>query len=184
MMFTEAILSMRQDDFEFVLKNGKRCSVIMGHDFDKLIYSSWKFLKETIPDLVKKGKFGEMVFECFIDRGIFIFKNDIDLLPIKEVMSFFLWICDERESIARMESEYLSSEPDMDLQMAGISELNIFGDLNTIDALAGGDVTKYEAIKLLPYSVIFDKTYKDLIERKVQKKYAKLKEHKKKNGHS
>lgn len=184
MTFDESIAKISQADFEFIIKNGKRSSVIFGHDLDKLIYSSWKFLKETLPDLVKKGKFGDAVFECLKDRGINVFRIDIDRRTINEVMAFFLWISDEREAIAKMEAEYLVADPDPDMQMAGISDLNIFGDMNTIDALAEGDVTKYETIKLLPYNVIFDKSYKDIVERRIEKKYAKLKEPKKKNGYS
>lgn len=55
---------------------------------------------------------------------------------------------------------------------AGINELNILGDVNLIDALAGGDVLKWEAILDLPYGTIFDKQLRDNILAKIDKKLA------------
>ena len=41
--------------------------------------------------------------------------------------------------------------------MAGIDQLNTFGHLNTIDALSGGDVTKYDQVLLIPWVTIYTK---------------------------
>lgn len=89
---------------------------------------------------------------------------------------------DEREAIANLEAQNLRSEPDSDLMQAGISQMEIFGDMNTIDAMADGDILKYEKIKELPYHVIFDKTLMGITQRRIEKAYAKLKQ--KPNGRS
>lgn len=179
MTFNERFNNLSQTEFDFLLKNGRRSSILLGHDFEALIYSSWKFLKETLPDLVKKGKFEELIYSCFIDRNIYIFKNDVEACPVNELMSFLLWLVDERESISKMEQEHLKSEPDTDLQAAGINEMEKFGDTNTVDSLADGDITKYDAIKAQPYHVIFDKLLMQLTQRKIEKKLIKLKQPKK-----
>lgn len=61
--------------------------------------------------------------------------------------------------VSNMEQNELQSE-DEDIVMieAQASErMSKFGVLNTIDALAGGDVTKWELIEELPYMVVFSK---------------------------
>jgi hypothetical protein len=53
---------------------------------------------------------------------------------------------------------------------AGIRDLDILGDIATIDNLAGGDILKWNQIIELPYSMIFDKQLKNTIEHRISKK--------------
>lgn len=175
MGFNAALANMSEDDFKFVLKNGKRDSTLDGYDFRSLIYCSYKFLKETLPELIKIGNFEKLVQMMFIDRGVIMFPNDVGRIPNEDVLYFVLWVKDELELIAKMENEYLTSDTDPDLMAAGINELSVFGDMNMIDQLAGGDVLKYDMIKALPYNVIFDKQYKSVIEGRIEKRLIKIK---------
>lgn len=63
----------------------------------------------------------------------------------------------------------LFSETDSKLIGAGIENLNQFGDLNTIDALAGGDILKWELVLKLEWWDVFNKLYKTKIENDIRK---------------
>lgn len=173
MVFNQALAELKQDDFEFLLKNGKRRSVLNGNDFESLCYSSYEFVKHTAPDLIKTGNFERLIYECFKDRGINIFPIEINHWNFNECLSFVFWIIDDLKHWVEMEHKHLNSEPDFDMLAAGINELNIFGDLNTIDMLAGGDILKWEEVKKLSYQKVFDKQLKCIKEAKFQKEYQK-----------
>jgi len=175
MGFNTALARLSEESFQFLLKNGKRSSMLDGHDFESLTLCSWKFLKETLPELIKIGNFEKLVLEIFRDRGINIFSCDVDRIEPNDILHFIFWIKDELEAINKLEADNLNSEPDADLNAAGIHEMNVFGDLNTIDQLAGGDILKWEAIKQLRYHQVFDKQLKSIIENRIEKKYAKAK---------
>lgn len=48
-------------------------------------------------------------------------------------------------------------EPDTDQLEAGIDKFGIYGDINTLESLSGGDVTKWESIKAIDRATIFIK---------------------------
>lgn len=175
MGFNQALAKLSEEDFQFLMNNGKRTKVLLNHDFESLIYCKWKFLKETLPDLIKKGNFEKLILEIFWDRNVYMFPPDIENIKPNDALSFIFWLKDEMDAISKMEQMNLSSDPDPDLMAAGINEMSQFGDLNVIDQLAGGDVLKWEQIKQLPYHVIFDKQLKALTEARIEKKLAKIK---------
>ena len=175
MSFNAALQKLQPDQIEFLLKNSVRRSSILGYDFEGLHLGSWKFLKETAPILIKTGNFEKLIVEAFKDRGIGIFYSDVNNADYNECLYFIFWVIDEIQAINKMEADNLSADPDVKLLAAGINEMNQFGDLNTIDSLASGDITKYEQIKSLPYHVIFDKQLKTKVETNINKKLAKQK---------
>lgn len=63
------------------------------------------------------------------------------------------------EFINSIEDSALTSGGDARLEEAGIDRFNKFGYVIQVDKLAGGDVTKYEQVKNLPYSDCFAKLY-------------------------
>lgn len=172
MSFDKAIARMNPNDLQFIVKNGKRSSVLLGYDFNSLIYSSYRIVKEVIPELINKGKFELLYVTMFKDRSINVFHSDINNAKYQDNLMFLCWLLEELSNIGKMESQYLSSMPDLKLIAAGINELNQFGELNIIDSLAGGDVLKWEAIKDLKYHIVFDKQYKSIIESRINKTYA------------
>ena len=181
MTLNEKIATIDQERWEFMFNNGKRSSVLNDTDFESLCYSSFKFMKETAPELLKIGNFEKLIFECFIDRKIFIFENDIQHFNLNDCLYFLFWIIDELKYWVQMEQTHLASDPDFDMLAAGIDKMNIFGELNTIDVLAGGDILKWDLVKALPYKDIFDKQLKSLKEGQFQKEYAKVMSNKNKN---
>jgi hypothetical protein len=53
MTLTEAISRLSEDEFQLILKSGKRSSVLCGYELEALILSSFTFVKEIAPDLIK-----------------------------------------------------------------------------------------------------------------------------------
>lgn len=174
-MLNQKLSLITQEDFDFLIKNGKRSSILLNFEFESLIYCRWGFLKEVIPDLFSRNEFEKLLFLMLKDRGVNVFLNDVSNCDLKEVMSFILWIMDELKTIRELEATYLVSEPDIKLLQAGINELDQFGIKNTLDNLAGGDILKYDLIRQLPYHEVFDKQYMETIKKKVEKKLAKQK---------
>lgn len=160
---------------EFLLKNGKRSSILNNYDFESLTLFSFKFVKKTMPNLLKLGNFDKLIFEAFKDRRQNIFEIDITYFDFKDVLYFIFWLKDEMEFWNKKESDYLSSDPSAEMMGAGINELDIFGINNVLDSLAGGDITKYATIEAMSYGSIFDKQWKTNIENRIQKKLIKKK---------
>lgn len=157
------------DLYNFVKKYGKRTNTLFGVELEPLIYFSYGFVKIDLPSLLNENNIDEII-------NIICDIKDISVKKItdKEKISLTLWLIDELEAIGSLEQNYLSSNPEPELIASGIDELNIFGELNIIDSLAGGDILKWEQVKQLPYHSIFDKLRKDNIERKINKNYNKI----------
>ena len=164
-----------QDDFNFLVKNGKRSSILLNFDFESLIYCKWSFVKETLPDLFLKNDFEKLFFLMLKDRSQHWFLCDVQRIPLSNAIAFILWLIDEMKSINELESQYLRSEPDIKMLQSGINKLDQFGLLNTLDNLAKGDVLKYDAIRQMSYNVIFDKQYMEVTKSEIEKKLSKIK---------
>ena len=59
-------------------------------------------------------------------------------------------------------------------EKAGIKSFQKFGYVNTVNSLAGGDVTKWAQILNLPYAVILTKLLLNQTEANYQKRYHEL----------
>lgn len=174
-MLNQELSKISQYDFNFLIKNGKRSSILLNFDFESLIYLKWGLLKETLPDLFVKNDFEQLFFLMLKDRGLHPFLIDVQRIDVNKAMSFILWIIDEMKTIRELESQYLRSDPDVKLLQAGINKLDQFGLLNTLDNLAKGDILKYDSIRELRYNVVFDKQYLEVTKAEIEKKLAKQK---------
>lgn len=59
--------------------------------------------------------------------------------------------------VVKNETGELQLDYDSDHVLAGIKRFEKYGINNTIDALAGGDMLKWEEVLLMPYGVVFMK---------------------------
>lgn len=174
-MLNQKLSQITQKDFDFLIKNGKRSSILLNFDFESLIYLKWTTLKEVLPELFAKNNFEELFYLMLKDRGVNLFKVDIQNIEINKAMSFILWIIDELKSVNELEKAYLTSDPDVKFLQAGGNNLNKFGLMNTLDNLAKGDILKYDLIRQLPYNVVFDKQYLEVTKSEIEKKLSKIK---------
>lgn len=164
------ISQISQEDFNFLLKNGKRSSKLFNFDFESLILSSWGVVKETIPYFIQNNDFDNLFLLMLKDREQHYFLIDVQRIDIKDSVSFLLWIIDELKALNELESTHLSSSPDAKMINAGINKLDKFGYKNTLRQLAKGDLTKYDEIKKKPYHFIFDEQLMNVIHIEIEKK--------------
>lgn len=174
-MLNQKLSKISQDDFNFLIKNGKRSSYLCNFGFESLIYTKFGLLKETLPDLFARNDFEQLFYLMLQDRKQYVFRNDVQKIEVSDAMSFILWLIDEMKTIRELESNYLSADPDIKFLQAGGNNLNKFGLMNTLDNLAKGDVLKYDLIRELPYNVVFDKQYLEVTKSEIEKKLAKIK---------
>ena len=174
MTLTEAISKLTHEEFAFIIKNGKRSSELIGYDLETITKSSYKFVNEIAPDLIKNAKFDELLYKSLRDRGYNVFFYEIENANKNKLLESFCWIYDELKEINLLEEAYLNTPPDPKLMMAGIDRMNVFGITNIVDSLAGGDILKWEQIKELPYHMVFDKQYKTAIENDIQKRLVEI----------
>lgn len=158
-----------KEQFDQVIKFGKRSNVLFGSEVPMLIYFPYRFVKIDLPELLSSGNIEELI-KLICEQQ----KIQIKEAKPKEVISFILWLKDEIEAIQQLESIHLNSTPDPDMIAAGVHELNELGEINVIDSLAGGDILKWAEIEKLPYHRIFDKLKKNTVESKVNKEYQKI----------
>jgi len=174
-MLNRKLSQITEEDFKFLIKNGKRSSKLLNFDFESLIFLRWGILKEKLPELFERNDFEKLFLLMLKDRGNNFFLIDIQKISVREAMSFILWIIDEMKSIQDLEIKYLKSDPNPKMLQAGINNLDQFGILNTLDNLSGGDILKYDLIRNIPYNIVFDKQYMEVVKSGIENKLAKIK---------
>lgn len=158
-----------------VMRMAKREDTLFKVKFTDITYLPYTVLKHEIPECVTNGQYEEAIYLVVKYRKKDAKFNDVKKLDNYVKLRFYLWIQDQYAKINELEKQYLVTPPDAKLQAAGIKDLDILGDTNLIDALANGDVLKWEAVSMLPYATIFDKQLKMTIEARIAKKLNKQK---------
>ncbi len=136
---------------------------------------------------IKELEFGKVlllrmanVSEDRIKKAIEIyFEIKADELTLFEAIPLANDLYKQLDEINKKESIALKFNPTPEQRRAGIDKFNQFGANNTIDALAGGDILKYEQILKIDYNTIFVKLYRSKIEHDYEKKYSKIMSEKK-----
>lgn len=126
-------------------------------------------IKKNIPGLMQEGKYDEAISLTLSE-------------PVKETLNrdelerfrILIWIEKQYEKINQIEKSYLERPPEHKMLAAGIKSLDQLGIINTIDLLAGGDVTKWSEVEQLPYSKCFEKQLKLVIENDINKKLVEI----------
>lgn len=167
-------LSTLDDQYDFIKKYAKPRDNICGVKIDDLTDLPYQVLKHTIPDM-----FDLQEFEKAIHLLLKHYKKNITFRTVKraknnEKLLFLLWIRQQYEKINKLEADYLTNPPDVKLIQAGIKELDILGDVNTIDSLSGGDILKWNSVRELPYNEIFNKLLKNTIEARINKRLVEI----------
>ena len=129
-------------------------------DYDFAIrYSEQSEAKDLLlfGDITKKT-FGEVKDwqQLFTEKDYFVkfltkFDEKLLTLDVFGFFAFYRYVESEVVRVSEVESILLSHEPTADEVAAGIDRFNKFGVALQIDNLAKGDVTKWEAIKQMPY---------------------------------
>lgn len=94
-----------------------------------------------------------------IDRLEQIEKKLLDL-KVSDVYPAINHVAAELKRWKDIEKKLFTSKPTPEQIRAGIDMFNQLGEFNTIDMIAGGDVTKYNEVLKVDYSSIFNKLVK------------------------
>lgn len=137
-----------------LLRNLRESDVLSGHKAEKMDmqpYSVIVKLKKLLQQQTAQTltQVVELVFKISREQQIFI--RLTDYFPALN------YIVNGTEQIARMEMNRLSSPPRDELLASGIERMNAYGDLVTIDTLAGGDILKWSQVEAMPWRYIFTK---------------------------
>lgn len=168
---------LSEDDlagYLFIIKALKGKSVIGDNEartIESMTYGQVSLLKRYVSsgrdDLAVSMVF-EMSEKKLSKTGVFNFFNAV------------FWVRNRLSDLLEKESKLLGSEPDQDLVLAGIEDLNRFGDQNIMIDLAERFNCMPEDIAQLKYSQVFTILWRDNILRKVNKTLSHIK--KSKNG--
>lgn len=149
--YNNILSSLTPEETNLLIKAGERSSVICGHDWNSLIYFPYRFVKVTIPELLAEGKILEIIKSGIKDESP-ILEN----IKPNELISFILWIKDELEEIAKMESENLSKPPKSEMIAAGIDRFDKYGTLNVIYSIAEKYGWTMDYVWNLTYEEVFN----------------------------
>lgn len=162
-------------DLKMVRKHSERRDGLIGLRFDSLVHLPYKVLKTELPDAMNSGDLERAILLVLRSKSPRLPLWRVKYLSNYKKLKFVFWIQDQYKILNELEAKYLQSAPDAKLVQAGIHELDILGDKNLIDNLAGGDVLKWEQVQQLPYEVVFDKQLKTVIEGRIASKLNKIK---------
>lgn len=161
----------KADHLQLILKYGKASNKIGSYTSKPFISLPYGLVKIEIPNLIKDNDFQGCIYAVLSAQFPQV---DIETAEANELMAFILWIKEQLEFINHLENKYLHTEPKAELLASGIQKLDEFGALTTIDNLAGGDILKYEKIKALPYSEIYQKLKLDKVQAEIKEKYENI----------
>lgn len=162
-------------NLELVQKYSERIDTLLGIKVTDFTYLPYRIVKQEIREMIYNSQLDEvilLVLKCY--------KKTVTLKQVKKIdnyekLKFIFWLQDQVKTINEMERKHLVTPPDPKLVAAGIEELDVLGDDNLIDSLAGGDVAKWEEIRNIPYDIIFRKQLKTNIEARIAKRMEKKK---------
>ena len=161
MLLVEWILKVDPAKIEFMRRYDKQG----WSPIEDITHLPFIFIKRDIPKYIENSQF-EQAFCLTLSKSM----EEVMKIPPLDRFRLLLWLQHQYAKINKMEESYLFSPPDIKLVGAGIKDLDVLGITNTIDMLAGGDVTKWAEVEQLPYSVCFEKQLKSTIEKRIEKK--------------
>ena len=115
-----------------------------------------------------------------------ITKKDFDVNKINELNNVFdninlvslystaMNYVEQLKKILENEYNRLSSEPTREQKLAGIDNFNEYGTFNTIDALAGGKLWRYEIVEKMQYNIVFTKMARNKTQIEFDDNYRKV----------
>jgi len=95
----------------------------------------------------------------FIEKLSGIDSKKIGDTKLIDICQFKSWIVSEINKINLIEEQALSYDVTEEEKQAGIDELSMLGTHLQIRSLANDDLTKYEAIRSLPYELCFTELF-------------------------
>jgi hypothetical protein len=144
----------------------------------ELLKQNDKDLMRLMTDVVLIYSQPQFNGEKFDDSKINEYRNSFRKTKLLNLYSVAMFYIEQLESILKVEAEVLHTEPTTEQRQAGINMFEKFGIMNTIRAMAGNDILKYDAVLEVEYNValthmamsktegIFQDNYREVLKRK------------------
>ena len=172
--FASYLQGISPADYKFIKKYSKRTGRLCGVTLDDITDLPWDVLKHEVPALFESNQ-----LENAIHLVLKHYKKNITFTTVTKQknsskLMFLLWLRDQYTIINDVETKYLFTPPESKMLQAGIQQLDVLGDINTIDSLAQGDILKWRKIRQMKYSDVFNKQLKNTIESRINKKLIEI----------
>ena len=175
----------RIDQMDMVRKYSERINTLCGITLPDLTDTPYGVLRHEVPADFEAGEFNAAITKLLWSgkvgrvRRFKRLRRKILALRVRYAnnyakLKFIFWVEDSYRALEQLELTYLVSDPDPKMVAAGVHELDILGDKNLIDMMAGGDVLKWDEVVKLPYSRVFDKQLKNVIDARIARKLNKM----------
>ena len=146
----------------------KVCADIYQQPYSNIVNLKMWFQELNDPDTYVDAFVSIMETMFSVEKSDVMNADIIDLFAAFNRVSFLL-----NELIER-EDNTLPVAPDPKMVEAGLDRLEKFGELNRIDSLAGGDLTKWKDVEQMPYQEVYAKMYMDAEHARIQKAYIEI----------
>ncbi|TWP23125.1 hypothetical protein ETU10_08495 [Apibacter muscae] len=166
--------SIDQEDFMLIKQAIKRKNELLNTNCKPLKFTSFECVKINLVNYIKDAKYLQVIQLILKENDNHTELDEIKKISNSDLLSFLFWIMDELEAINQVEKELFNTPPTSEELEAGINNFNQFGVINTIDALAGGDILKWEKIVKLSYFDVLNKLYKNQVTNNFQQAYSKV----------
>lgn len=188
------LTTLNGTEIKILFDNHIEKSSIFDTEIAPLISRAYWFVKVEIPELIEAGQLTELVRRLLLDQGAEDLAKrlvneytaespeQVKAQEVGDILGVICWVRSQLLKLVELEARYLASPPDPDRINAGVKELDKFGELNVIRAIAKGNILIYDEIKKLPYSTIFDELYISKTERDIETRLAEIKKNKNKPG--
>lgn len=158
------------DYVDTVRKFVKSSNTICGITINDVTELSYQDIKHNIPNLIDTNEYEAVIFKVLQSTKKKITLQKVFKAKPEERLLFLFWIQEQYKLINNLEEKLLTSSPAPEQINAGIHTLNVLGDVNIIDVIAGGDITKWAEIRNMPYGRIFEKQYRGVLMDSITKK--------------
>jgi hypothetical protein len=166
-----ALQTERFEQYHNTLKHLKAKPILKGKEakpIESLTFGEVISIRHNLQNPTIDG-----IFEVF---NLVFGLNRKELLKANVIQFYhaFNWVQEQILSITKREQKKLTSSPDEKLKSAGIEDLNIFGELNTLIALGEKFGKAPQEVEKWTYSFVFSLMYHDKISSDINKRYTKL----------
>lgn len=183
------------DEYMMILEYLKPITEIKNPKYNKFKWWSKEPIKIQLPSFMMltfsevieiRDSFNNASIDSILDVMVIVTKLEkryIERFTITQFYGIINYIKEQLEFITNIEMNELNDdEEDIDLITVNANErMAKFGVINTIDSLANGDLTKWDDIQKMQYSVVFTKLKMDKEKNKIQKEISELQKKRLKN---
>lgn len=120
-----------------------------------MMEQSFGFIKDFQYEIEQGFSFNKLINLIAETKKI----DDIGNQPLDKFMRFANYLITSIEQIVDVENESLAHDPEPEEIEAGMDRFNGLGVYLQIRSLTNGDVTKFDQVRKLPYSLCFTEMY-------------------------